>query len=222
MKYGVLAVLLTILSPGIAFAADLPAQAGPQTLELSAKAQVEGATVPLGAVVSTENTDVVLSVVKKDGATPVTFTLYITPKPKPAPVATSTNVVTAIESSDNIQQGIARFSPQTASTVAPAFVLIDGGRSKLADVLDSQITTTKSKLGPNAGAPSEVLGSEDVKQAGSNPTGAFWYIVQTLYLYLLTILRWLVGSAGVFYPVFALVLLFILWKIVNRFRRPAY
>ena len=69
---------------------------------------------------------------------------------------------------------------------------------------------------------SEVLGSEDVKQAGSNPTGAFWYIVQTLYLYLLTILRWLVGSAGVFYPVFALVLLFILWKIVNRFRRPAY
>ena len=216
MKRGVLAVLLTILLPGIALAAE------PQTLELSAKAQVDGTSVPLDVVVSTENTNVVLNAAKKDGATAVTFTLYLTPKPKPAPAAASSSAAAAVESSNNIQQSVAGVSPQAASALAPVFTLIDGGRSKAADVIDAQLATVKNNLGPSAGAPSEVLGSEDVKQAGSNPTGAFWYILQTLYLYLLTILRWIVGSAGVFYPVLAVALLFVLWKIFNRFRRPAY
>jgi len=225
MRYGVAVVLLVFFvagAPAVAAAADLPAQAGPQALKLSAKAQVEGTSVPLSASVSTENTDFVLSATKKDGSTPVTFTLYLTPKPKPAPVATSSSAAAAVESSSGIQQGIAGVSPQTASTLVPFFTLVDGGRSKAADVLDSQIANTKKNLGPDAGAPSEVLSAQDVKQAGQNPMGAFWYILQTLYLYLLTLLRFIVGSAGVFYPALAVAFLYILWKLFRRFRRPAY
>ncbi len=151
-------------------------------------------------------------------------TFVIAEKPKPvSPSSTSPEQAAAtVESSQNIQQGIASLSPQAASTTAPAFVLIDGGRSKLADILDSQIANTKNNLGAGAGEPGKVLSAQDVKQAGSNPMGAFWYIAQTLYLYLLVILRFIVGSAGVFYPVLAAVVLFVLWKLFGRFRRPAY
>ena len=219
MRYGITVVLLIFLVAGVP---TVVAATEPQALELSAKAQVEGVAVPLSASVSTENTDFVLSAIKKDGSTPVTFTLYLTPKPKPAPVAASSSAAAAVESSSGIQQGIAGVSPQAASTLSPVFTLIDGGRSKAADVLDNQITNTKKNLGPNAGAPSEVLSAQDVKQADQNPMGACWYVLQTLYLYLLTLLRFIVGSAGVFYPVLAAAVLYLLWKIVSRFRRPAY
>ena len=219
MRCGITAVLLVFL---VASVPAVVAAAEPQALELSAKAQVDGASVPLSASVSTENTDFVLSATKKDGSTPVTFTLYLTPKPKPAPVAASSSAAAAVESSSGIQQGIAGVSPQAATTLSPVFRLVDGGRSKAADVLDNQIATIKNNLGANAGAPSEVLSAQDVKQAGQNPMGAFWYILQTLYLYLLTLLRFIVGSAGVFYPVLAAAVLYLLLKIVSRFRRPAY
>src|SRR3989338_3411521 len=98
-----IALLVLLLAPSLVFgAADTTA---PQVLELSTKTQVDGATVPLGVVVSTDSTDVVLSSTKKDGSTPVTFTLYLVPKPKPA--ATSSQSPAAVESSAKIQEGIA-------------------------------------------------------------------------------------------------------------------
>ena len=206
------AFLILLLLPGMVFAA-----AAPQELELSAKAQVDGATVPLGVVVSTENTDVVLSSTKKDGSTPVTFTLYVSPKPKP--VATSSQSAAAVESSAKIQEGIAGLSPAAASATAPFFTMVDGGRGALSDVIDTQIAATKKNIGPSAG---EVLSAEEVKNAGSNPMGTFWFILQTLYLYLLTLLSFIIGSAGVFYPVAAFIILYILWRLIRRFSRPAY
>lgn len=213
----VVLIFALLLLPAIVLAAE------PQTLELSAKAQIEGASVPLGVVVSTENTDVTLSAAKKDGSTPVTFTLYVTPKPKPAPiVATTSQTAAAIESSDNIQQSIGQLSPQAEGYAKPVFTLLDGARNSMADALDNQLATTKEKLGPNAGSPGEILGSEATKNAGQNPIGAFWYIVQTLYFYLLTVLRFIIGSAGIFYPVVAVAFLYFLWRMFRRFRRPAY
>jgi len=206
------AVLILLLLPGMVFAV-----AEPQALELSAKAQIEGVTVPLGVVVSTESTDVVLSSTKKDGSTPVTFTLYVSPKPKP--VATSSQSAAAVESSAKIQEGIAGLSPAAASATAPFFTMVDGGRGALSDVIDTQIAATKKNIGPSAG---EVLSAEEVKNAGSNPMGTFWFILQTLYLYLLTLLSFIIGSAGVFYPVAAFIILYILWRLIRRFSRPAY
>jgi len=212
------ATVAFLLAPAAAFAA------GPQELELSAKAQIEGVAVPLNASVSTDNTDFVLSAAKKDGSTPVTFTLYLTPKPKPAPapVAASTNstqAAAAVDSSQNIQNGIAQYSPQAASVAQPLFTLIDSGRASAADALDTQIENTKKALGPGAG---NVLGAEETKNAGSDPLGAVWFILRTLYLYLLTLLRFIVGSAAVFYPALAIAFLYFVWKLFSRFRRSAY
>jgi len=209
------AVLVLLLLPSMALAA-----AEPQELELSAKAQVEGVTVPLGVVVSTDSTDVVLSSTKKDGSTPVTFTLYVSPKPKP--VATSSQSAAAVESSAKIQEGIAGLSPAAASATAPFFTMVDGGRAALSDVIDVQIANTKNNIGPTAGKPGEVLSAEAVKNAPQNPMGTLWFILQTLYLYLLTLLSFIIGSAGVFYPVASLLILYLLWRLIRRASRPAY
>ena len=213
------AIFVILLLPGMAFAA--PA-AEPQTLELSAKARVEGADVPLGVVVSTDNADVVLSAAKKDGATPVTFTLYVTPKPKPAPVAPSANAAAAVESSAKIQEGIAGFSPAVAGAMAPVFNLVDGGRKTVSDAIDTQIENTKGRLGTSVASAGEILGSDAVKNAPQNPLGTVWFILQTLYLYLLTILNFIIGSAGIFYPLAAFLILYVIWKLVARARRPTY
>jgi hypothetical protein len=214
MKYGLVAAM--ILLPSLALAAT------PQTLQLSAKAQIDGADVPLGVVVSTENTDVTLSPANKDGSTPVTFTLYVTPKPKPAPVVATTSAAAAIESSAGIQQNINNISPVVESYVKPAFTLIDGARNAAANTLDTQLAGLKKTLGTNAGSPGEVLGAEATKNATSNPGGAFWYILQTLYFYLLTVLRFVIGSVAFFYPFVAIVFLYFIWRMFRRFRRPAY
>lgn len=212
-------IFVMLLLPALASAATV---AEPQTLELSAKARVEGADVPLGVVVSTDNADVVLSAAKKDGATPVTFTLYVTPKPKPAPVAASTSAAAAVESSAKIQEGIAGFSPAVANATAPMFKLVDGGRRSISDALDTQIENTKGRLGTSVGSAGEILGSDAVKNAPQNPLGTVWFILQTLYLYLLTILNFIIGSAAIFYPVAAFLILYVLWRLVRRARRPAY
>ena len=211
-----IALLVLLLAPSLVFgAADTTA---PQVLELSTKTQVDGATVPLGVVVSTESTDVTLSSTNKDGSTPVTFTLYLVPKPKPV-VA---NAAAAVESSAKIQEGIAGFSPAAASATAPFFTMVDGGRTSLSDVIDVQIANTKNNIGPTAGKPGEVLSAEAVKNAPQNPMGTLWFILQTLYLYLLTLLSFIIGSAGVFYPVAALLILYLLWRLIRRAHRPAY
>lgn len=149
-------------------------------------------------------------------------TFSVAEKPKPAAQTTSSSQAAAVESSDGIQQGIAGFSPQAADATAPVFKLIDGGRAAAAEVLEGQIANTKKNLGPAAGEPGGVLGAEAVKNASSNPMGTFWFILQTLYLYLLTVLNFIIGGAGVFYPVFALLILYMLWRLIRRFRRPAY
>jgi len=214
MKY--IAMMVLFLAPSLVFGAA--AITAPQVLELSTKTQVDGATVPLGVVVSTESTDVTLSSTNKDGSTPVTFTLYLVPKPKPV-VA---NAAAAVESSAKIQEGIAGFSPAAASATAPFFTMVDGGRTSLSDVIDVQIANTKNNIGPTAGKPGEVLSAEAVKNAPQNPMGTLWFILQTLYLYLLTLLSFIIGSAGVFYPVAALLILYLLWRLIRRAHRPAY
>ncbi len=203
--------LLLLLSPALAFAQT-------NGVQVSQKVTVDGDQVPVTAVVAQGSEDVVLSSTKTDGAVPVTFTLYLKPKPKPAPTPTSTQAA-AVESSQGIQNSIAGISPQVASTTAPFFTLVDGARDSAANIIADQLTKTKAGLGTDAG---KVLGAEATKNAASNPGGTFWYILQTLYLYILTLLGFIVNSAGVFYPVFAVVVLFLLWKLFGRFRRPAY
>ncbi len=143
-----------------------------------------------------------------------TFAVAAKPKPKPAQ-ATSTNAAAAVESSKDIQDKIGNLSPAAGSAVAPVFKLVDGARSSVADILDSQLAKTKPKLAP---IPGVVAGTSTSIQA---PDQGSWFssIFNTVYYYILTILRWLVGSAAVFYPLLAILFLFFLWRMFRRFRR---
>lgn len=137
---------------------------------------------------------------------------------KPEPEATSTPL--GIESSSGIQDSIRGVSPGTADALAPMFKLVDGGREALANVVSQQLDNTKQGL--PSGKPGGVLGAETAKNATSDPMGTFLLVLRTLYFYLLTLLGFIIASAGIFYPVVAVFILFVLWKLFRRFRRPAY
>jgi hypothetical protein len=145
-------------------------------------------------------------------------TFSIKEKPKPvasvAKAATSSNTAAAVESSAGIQDKIDDLSPAAGGALAPVFKLVDGSRTAIADVLDGQIANTKPKLAP---LPGVVAGTSTIQ----TPDQGSWFgsIFNTVYFYVLTVLRFLIGSAGVFYPVLALVFFYILWRTFKRFRR---
>ncbi|HEY4502088.1 MAG TPA: hypothetical protein VJJ20_03430 [Candidatus Paceibacterota bacterium] len=144
-----------------------------------------------------------------------TFVVKAKPKPAAKPTASS-SAAAAVESSDGIQNQIDSLSPAVGGVLAPVFKLVDGGREAIADVLDSQLKS----VGPKVTAlplPGVVAGAQTIK--APEEQGWFWSIVYTVYFYILTVLRYVVGSAGVFYPVLALLFFFILWRTYRRFRR---
>lgn len=127
----------------------------------------------------------------------------------------------SVDSSAPIQKDIANVSPQVASASQPLFDALDGFRSSMASVLDSQLAFAKTKIAATP-QPSitDIAATKDA--AVSNPWGMFWYILYMLYFYVLTILRWIVGNAMIFYPVFVLLVLYILLRVFRWWRRPRY
>ncbi len=213
-----LVVVAFLTLPAVAFAAG---SSTPQELQITGSAVFEGQDVPVHATVSTGQDGIQLSSTKTDGATPVTITFYLAPKPKPVVVATpapaSSGQAAAVQSSQNIQDSIAGFSPQAAEVTEPVFTLIDAGREKAAEIVNNQLDKTKAVLGT-----STALSIGTAKDATQNPGGTFWRILQTLYLYILTILGFIINSAVVFYPLLMIAILYAIWKLFKRFRRPSY
>ena len=119
-----------------------------------------------------------------------------------------------MESSADIQQKIEDLSPAAGGALAPVFKLVDGSRVAVADVLDTQIAKTKPKLAP---IPGIVAGTSTI----ATPDQGSWFssIFNTVYFYILTVLRYIIGSAGVFYPLLAVIFLLTLYKMFKRFRR---
>ena len=153
------------------------------------------------------------SVVEQESAT-----FAVNPKPVPASATAPTD--TTVESSQNIQNTIGQYSPAVASTTAPVFSGIDSFRSKAADALDSGINWAKSTTGgKNAG---QVLGASTSNTSSSGIVDTLLNILALIVLYLFTVLRFLVGSAGIFYPILAIVFFYLLWRTYKRFRRPSY
>lgn len=138
---------------------------------------------------------------------------------KPAPPSAQSQTAASVESSENIQKEIASFSPGTASAVAPAFTLIDSGRSQLSDIIDGQVATAKKNLGSKEGT---VLGANTVSEAKTDPMGTLWFVLWTLYLYFLTVANFIIGNAGIFYPLLALLVLYFFWRLFTRSRRSDY
>lgn len=157
----------------------------------------------------------------------VSATFVINAVPQPVNNA-STNgsganqTAASIDSSAAIQKDIAGVSPQVASASVPVFTVIDGARNSIADTLDSQIQNAKQKIAANpktAIIPGATFTQDPTIQ---NPVTGVWYWVYNIYYYILLALRWLVGNAGVFYPVLAFLFLYILWRMYRSYRRPSW
>lgn len=144
------------------------------------------------------------------------FSIGAKPRPKAkAPPNASSSAAAAVESSADIQGKIEDLSPAASGALEPVFRLVDGSRTAIADVLDAQIAKTKPKLAP---LPGVVAGTSTAVQAPQQG-GWFGSIFNTAYYYVLTVLRFVIGSAGAFYPILAFVFFYILWKTFKRFRR---
>lgn len=151
------------------------------------------------------------------------FTINEKPKPvEPAPAAASTSSSAAVvESSQNIQNQIGSFSPAAEQASKPVFTTLDGLRSSAADLIDSQLASTRAKLAGKS--PSGIVaGIATGTPTSSNAWGTTSTILYTLYLYLLTVLRFIIGNAAVFYPVLVIVFFYLLWRSYRWARRPAW
>ncbi len=144
-----------------------------------------------------------------------TVSVAAKPKPPASPKALQgAQTAAAVESSADIQATIDSVSPAAGGALAPVFKLVDGSRTAIADMLDSQLAKTKPKV---TLMPGVVAGTSTI----AAPDQGSWFssIFNTVYFYILTALRFVVGSAGVFYPLLAVVFLLTLWKLFRKFRR---
>ncbi|HEV8666584.1 MAG TPA: hypothetical protein VN665_01910 [Candidatus Paceibacterota bacterium] len=138
-----------------------------------------------------------------------------------AGVKQASQTAATIDSSASIQNDIAGVSPQVASATEPAFSVIDSARNAIANTLDGQIQNTQQKI--KATPKSGVIEGTSTQNILTNPQlpseSGVWYWLYTFYLWLLEAIRWLVGNAGVFYPVLAVAFLYLIYRMYRRFRR---
>jgi hypothetical protein len=118
-----------------------------------------------------------------------------------------------VQPSTRIQQSLGNISPTTEKYAAPVFKIVDSGRVFAANELNKGINWSKQQLGV-APKTNSAFGTPQPKTSNT-----FWNILATAVLYILSVLLWLVGNAGVFYPILAVVFFYILWKCFKRFRR---
>lgn len=143
-----------------------------------------------------------------------TFVVEEIPEPEPARVVQGTSTV---ESSGKIQEAIANIVPQ-AAVATPVFGAIDNLRQKGADALAEAEVWAKAKGSKQES--SEVAGANTEAESGIAST--VMALVATALSYLLALLKMVVSSAGIFYPVFAIVFFYILWRLFKRMRRSNY
>lgn len=145
-------------------------------------------------------------------------TFVVQEKPKPKPVATTEPEPTdqpaaAVESSAGIQESIQSISPAVGNASKPVFGALDSVREKIAGVADQQLATVEPKISKGQ-SKGQVEGAQT-----ENTQPWYWSIVWTIYFYILTLVRFLVGSAGIFYPVLAILFLYFLYRMFRRYRR---
>jgi hypothetical protein len=163
---------------------------------------------------------VVAELTAHDGSVVETETQTFTINEKPKPASSTAGTTTNVGSSQDIQNKINDVLPAATPFSEPVFATLDSARATAAKALDNGINWAKTKSGGNASSNfGKVLGTS-TKSSGAVDTA--WLIGATLLLYIFSVLRFVVGNAGIFYPVFALLFFYILWRTYKRFRRPRY
>lgn len=145
----------------------------------------------------------------------VTQTFSVAVKP-----AQSTAIQTSggVDSSQAIQGQISNLSPTAGNLLSPGFAIVDSARTKAVEVIDSGVDWAKTEVDtkPLGG----ILGSQTLKTNSFPDTARL--VAATLLLYALSILRWVVASAAIFYPVLVVIFFYGLWRLYQRMRRPAW
>lgn len=133
-----------------------------------------------------------------------TFTVAEKPKPR---LEEPAEEPAEVDSSQSIQESVANLSPTLAEYSKPVFDTADSLRARGAALLDDEIARTKTRL-----TDGSVLGEKDERSWGKT----VWTLFQTFYLYLLTLLRYLLAHAAFFYPVVGIAFLYLLWRLYRR------
>ncbi len=144
-------------------------------------------------------------------------TFRIQEKPKEGVGATTSEV----QSSADIQNQLASISPGAAEAAAPVFSTIDSVRGSIAGAIDKGIAWAESQAVPKKQS-AMVLGAQDGDEESKGIMGTLWTILTTLLLHVFSILKFLISNAGIFYPLFAVLFLYSLWRLYKRMRRPKY
>ncbi|MDQ5955041.1 MAG: hypothetical protein QG621_44 [Patescibacteria group bacterium] len=144
---------------------------------------------------------------------------YINPKPTPAspstassggtiaePTVSATSTPAHIESSEPLQQYVLKYTPFASTYTAPVFSNIDKARS-----------TSAQKLTGGTAWSTKAL--QDASAKPSSWKNTLWLIAVTAVLYVCSALSYLITNIGVFYPAFAVLFFFILWRVYRFARR---
>jgi hypothetical protein len=134
-------------------------------------------------------------------------------------------VAAAIESSDSIQKAIAEYVPQASGIANPVFEKLDSLRGSGTVFLDGQIAEATQKLEETKSkkevlAKAKVLGAESDDAKSEDRKLTVTYLLNTLLLYTLSVIRFALSHAAVFYPLIAIIILGGLWKAFQRIRNP--
>jgi hypothetical protein len=130
----------------------------------------------------------------------------------------STNTSTAgVEPSTGIQESIGNLSPAAQQYSAPVFRMIDSGRVFAAGELNKAIDWSKQQIGAPSKKATPFVNTSQPEKSGAAHTA--WTILATVVLYVLSVLLYVIGHAGVFYPVLAVIFFYILWRCWRRYRR---
>jgi hypothetical protein len=154
-----------------------------------------------------------------------TVSVSVEPKPAPKPATAKTSSTTnaaAVEFSnaDSIESTIGTLSPKVQEVTSPAFEKVDDWRKSGATFLGTQATAQEQKISDLSAKKKELAkqNSPDTKNEERKTTA--FQVIATILLYVYEILLYIVSKAGIFYPVFAAIILYLLFKGYQRVRRP--
>lgn len=151
----------------------------------------------------------------------VSVSVAAKPVPESAKKATATSAAAvAFSNADDIESAIGTFSPKAQELSSPAFQTIDSWRKSGAEFLGAQSEKQQAKI-EQLNAKQEDLRKNDTPEAKSERrTTTIYQVIATVLLYLYGVLLFVVSKAGVFYPLFAALILYFLFKGYQRVRRP--
>lgn len=154
-------------------------------------------------------------------------TVLVEQKPAPAlqekkTTATSSTSAVAFSDSEDIQGAIGSVSPKAEEVVDPAFSKIDSLRKSGADILTEQTKKTESKIASLSAKKAELSELDTAESKSEGRKVSIYQMLSTLLLYIYNVLLVVVSKAGLFYPLFAFLFFFTLYKIYQRMRNPNY